>query len=71
MQRTKGGGIQGMPAILFFNIIFTNFCFSQKQDPPPLNIKNTPVWACLGVRQSPLPFRHVADALMGICYVSF
>jgi len=69
--KDKGRGHTRYACHFIFNIIFTNFCFSQKQDPPPPNIKNTPVWACLGVRQSPLPFRHVADALIGVCYVSF
>jgi len=30
-----------------------------------------PIWACFGIWRFPLPFRHVADTNLGICYVSF
>jgi len=49
---------------------FTNLCFFQ-QDHPPLNVKYTPVRACFGV-QWPLPsFKHIADILIGACYMFF
>ena len=69
-QRTKGGGVQGTPAIFIFLITFTNFCFSQTGPPLP-NIKNMPEWVCFGVWWPLPPLGHVADAHEGVCYVSF
>ena len=69
--RDKGRGAYKVRLPFHFLKLHLLISPSPKQGPPPPNTKTHPNGVCFGVRWPLPPFRHVADALMGVCYVSF
>jgi len=69
--RDKGRGAYKVRLPFHFLKLHLLISPSPKQGPPPPNTKTRPVRVCFGVRRPLPPFRHVAAALMGVCYVSF
>jgi len=69
--RDKGRGAYKVRLPFYFFKLHLLISPSPKQGPPPPNTKTRPVRVCFGIQWPLPPFRHVAAALMGICYVSF
>ena len=69
--RDKGRGAYKVRLPFHFLKLHLLISPSPKQGPPPPNTKTHPVRVCFGVRRPLPPFRHVAAALTGVCYVSF